>query len=132
VAPTGGPSYEPRGGSNKRKIEAFLPVRVVEFQIPPELAAGRTPRLRHHPRRRSPRRQERSPTSARSTAPSRGYGTGLITGVDLGKTSDDGDERRIYYRLTRLGIEGRAGGSGAAAALTRAAQLGGLLSEVVS
>ena len=57
---------------------------------------------------------------------------GLITGVDSGKIADDVDERRIYYKLTALGLKVARAEAARLAALTRAAQLGGLLSEVVS
>jgi DNA-binding PadR family transcriptional regulator len=117
---------------DKRKIEAFLPVRVVEFQILLSLAAGE----RHGYgilRDAEARGDQKVPdvgTLYRALA--RMTEQGLITGVDPGKTSDEVDERRIYYRLTPLGLKVARAEAARLAALTRAAQLGGLLSEVVS
>jgi DNA-binding PadR family transcriptional regulator len=117
---------------DKRKIEAFLPVRVVEFQILLSLAAGE----RHGYgiiRDAEARGDKKVPdvgTLYRALA--RMTEQGLITGVDRGKVADAGDERRIYYRLTTLGLKVARAEAERLAALTRAAQLGGLLSEVVS
>ena len=117
---------------DKRKIEAFLPVRVVEFQILLSLAAGE----RHGYgilRDAEARGDKKVPdvgTLYRALA--RMTEQGLITGVDPGKTPDDVDERRIYYKLTALGLRVARAEAARLAALTRAAQLGGLLSEVVS
>jgi len=116
----------------KRRIEAFLPVRVVEFQIFLSLAAGE----RHGYgiiRDAEARGDKKVPdvgTLYRALA--RMTEQGLITGVDHGKVADAGDERRIYYRLTALGLKVARAEAARLAALTRAAQLGGLLSEVGS
>ena len=113
-----------------RKIDAFLPVRVVEFQILLSLAAGE----RHGYgiiRDAEARGDKKVPdvgTLYRALA--RMTEQGLITG---GKVADAGDdERRIYYKLTALGLKVARAEAERLAALTRAAQLGGLLSEVVS
>ena len=113
-----------------RKIDAFLPVRVVEFQILLSLAAGE----RHGYgiiRDAEARGDKKVPdvgTLYRALA--RMTDQGLITG---GKVADAGDdERRIYYKLTALGLKVARAEAARLAALTRAAQLGGLLSEVVS
>jgi DNA-binding PadR family transcriptional regulator len=117
---------------DKRKIEAFLPVRLVEFQILLSLAAGE----RHGYgiiRDAESRGEKKVPdvgTLYRALA--RMTEQGLITGVNSGTIADDVDERRIYYRLTALGLKVARAEAARLAALTRAAQLGGLLSEVVS
>ena len=117
---------------DKRRVDAFLPVRAVEFQILLSLASGE----RHGYgilRDAEVRGDKKVPdvgTLYRALA--RMTDQGLITGVDPGRTSDVVDERRIYYRLTPLGLKVARAEAARPAALTRAAQLGGLLSEVVS
>jgi DNA-binding PadR family transcriptional regulator len=117
---------------DKRRIDAFLPVRAVEFQILLSLAASE----RHGYgiiRDAETRGDKKVPdvgTLYRALA--RMTEQGLITGADRGKMADAGDERRIYYRLTPLGLKVARAEAARLAALTRAAQLGGLLSEVVS
>ena len=116
---------------DKRKIDAFLPLRVVEFQVLLSLASGE----RHGYgiiRDAEARGDKKVPdvgTLYRALA--RMTDQGLITSVDAGKIAD-GSERRIYYRLTPLGLKVARAEAARLAALTRAAQLGGLLSEVVS
>ena len=117
---------------DKRKIDAFLPLRVVEFQVLLSLASGE----RHGYgiiRDAEARGDKKVPdvgTLYRALA--RMTDQGLITSVDAGKIADGSDERRIYYRLTPLGLKLARAEAARLAALTRAAQLGGLLSEVVS
>jgi DNA-binding PadR family transcriptional regulator len=117
---------------DRRRIEAFLPVRVVEFQILLSLASGE----RHGYgiiRDAEARGDKKVPdvgTLYRALA--RMTEQGLITSVDSGKIADEVDERRIYYKLTPLGLKVARAEAERLAALTRAAQLGGLLSEVVS
>ena len=82
-------------GRDKPRIDAFLPVRVVEFQILLSLAAGE----RHGYgiiRDAEARGDKKVPdvgTLYRALA--RMTEQGLITGVDSGKSADDVDERRI-------------------------------------
>jgi DNA-binding PadR family transcriptional regulator len=118
---------------DKRQIDAFLPVRVVEFQILLSLATSE----RHGYgiiRDAEARGDNKVPdvgTLYRALA--RMTEQGLITDVDRGKVADAGDdERRIYYKLTALGLKVARAEASRLAALTRAAQLGGLLSEVLS
>ena len=118
-------------GRDTPRIDAFLPVRVVEFQVLLSLAAGE----RHGYgiiRDAEARGDKRVPdvgTLYRALA--RMTEQGLIAGVD-GKLADSDDERRIYYRLTPLGLKVARAEAARLAGLTRAARLGGLLSEVVS
>jgi DNA-binding PadR family transcriptional regulator len=119
-------------GRDTPRIDAFLPVRAVEFQILLSLATGE----RHGYgiiRDAEARGDKKVPdvgTLYRALA--RMTEQGLITGVDRGKIAEDVDERRIYYKLTALGLKVARAEAARLAALTRAAQLGGLLSEVVS
>jgi DNA-binding PadR family transcriptional regulator len=115
----------------RQRIDAFLPVRIVEFQILLSLASGE----RHGYgiiRDAEARGDKKVPdvgTLYRALA--RMTDQGLIASVE-GKPSDSEDERRIYYRLTPLGLKVARAEAERLAALTRAARLGGLLSEVVS
>jgi DNA-binding PadR family transcriptional regulator len=112
-----------------RRVEAFLPVRAVEFQILLSLASGE----RHGYgiiRDAETRGDKKVPdvgTLYRALA--RMTEQGLIVSADRGKMADAGDERRIYYRLTPLGLKVARAEAMRLAALTRAAQSGGLLSE---
>jgi len=130
-SPWGYGGQEPAMDRDKRRIDAFLPVRIVEFQILLSLASGE----RHGYgiiRDAEARGDKKVPdvgTLYRALA--RMTDQGLIASVD-GKLADSDDERRIYYRLTPLGLKVARAEAERLAALTRAARLGGLLSEVVS
>ena len=90
---------------DKRRIDAFLPVRAVEFQILLSLASGE----RHGYgilRDAEARGDKKVPdvgTLYRALA--RMTEQGVITSVDPGKTPDEVDERRMYYRLRPLGLK---------------------------
>ena len=118
-------------GTDRPRLDAHLPLRRVEFHILLSLAAGE----RHGYgiiRDAEARGDKKVPdvgTLYRALA--RMTDQGLIASVD-GKQADSDDERRIYYRLTPLGLKVARAEAERLAALTRAARLGGLLSEVVS
>ena len=112
-----------------RRLESFLPVRLVEFHILLSLAAG-----------------ERHGYGIIQDAEARDVGAvpdvgtlyralarmseqGLITAANRRRAPDAADERRNYYRITPLGLSVARAEAKRLATLTRAAQLGGLLPE---
>lgn len=117
------------GMDRERPVERFLPLRPVEFHVLLSLAAG-----------------ERHGYGMIQDAEARGgmivpdVGTvyralrrmeerGLIEASDRRRAPDAGDERRNYYRITRLGMRVARADARRLAALTRAARIGGLLQE---
>lgn len=113
-------------------VESFLPVRPVEFDVLLSLAAG-----------------ERHGYGIIQDAEARGAGAapdvgtlyralarmseqGLIEKAKRRSAPDAGDERRQYYRITPLGLGVARAEAQRLATLTRAAEVGGLLSERTS
>jgi DNA-binding PadR family transcriptional regulator len=113
---------------DRRRVDDFLPLRVIEFQILLSLAVGE----RHGYgiiRDAEARGDGKAPdvgTLYRALA--RMAEQGLITTANP-HASDPEAERRIYYRITALGLKVAKAEAVRLAALTRAAQLGGLLPE---
>ena len=113
---------------DRRRVDDFLPLRVIEFQILLTLAAGE----RHGYgiiRDAETRGDAKIPdvgTLYRALA--RMAEQGLITTANPpGRQIED--ERRIYYRITAFGLKVARAEAARLAALTRAAHLGGLLPE---
>ena len=113
----------------ERPLERFLPLRPVEFDILLSLAAG-----------------ERHGYGIIQDAEARGQlivpdvGTlyralrrmqdqRLIDAAEPPGSSEPGDERRNYYRITALGMRVARAEASRLAALLRAARVGGLLEE---
>jgi DNA-binding PadR family transcriptional regulator len=112
---------------DRRKPEAFLPLRPVEFHVLLSLAAGE----RHGYgmiQDADGRGEARVPdvgTLYRALA--RMLERGLISASDGRDAADTGDERRQYYRITPFGLKVARGEARRLASLTRAAMDGGLL-----
>lgn len=112
---------------DRRRPEAFLPLRPVEFHVLLSLAAGE----RHgygiiqDAEARGEARVPDVGTLYRALA--RMSERGLIATSDGGHAREGGDERRRYYRITPLGLRVARAEARRLASLTRAAVLGGLL-----
>ena len=112
---------------DRRKPEAFLPLRPVEFHVLLSLASGE----RHgygiiqDAELRGEARVPDVGTLYRALA--RMVERGLISPSDGAGTRDTGDERRHYYRLTPFGLSVARAEARRLASLTRAAMQGGLL-----
>ena len=112
---------------SRKQIEAFLPLRPVEFHILLSLAAGD----RHGYgiiQDMEGRGEAKVPdvgTLYRALA--RMSENGLITSAEPREAPDVGNERRHYYRITRFGLGVAQAEARRLAVLTQAARLGGLL-----
>ena len=115
------------GMDRERPIERFLPLRPVEFDVLLSLAAGE----RHVygiMQDAESRGQAMSPdVGTLYRALRRMQDQGLIDASERRPTGDGGDERRIYYRITALGLRVARAEAQRMAVLTRAAIVGGLL-----
>jgi DNA-binding PadR family transcriptional regulator len=114
---------------DRRRVEAFLPLRLVEFHILLSLAAGE-----RHGYGMIQDAIARGETSAPDVgtlyrALARMAEQGLIRAADRRKAPDADDERRNYYRITPLGSRVARAEAARLATLTRAAMVGGLLPE---
>ena len=111
---------------DRRRAEDFLPLRPVEFHVLLSLSVGE----RHGYgiiQDAESRGESRVPdvgTLYRALA--RMVERGLIA-ASAGPADEGGDERRNYYRITRLGLEVARSEARRMASLTRAAMAGGLL-----
>ncbi|MQA88702.1 MAG: PadR family transcriptional regulator [Gemmatimonas sp.] len=114
---------------NERPIKRFLPLRPVEFHILLSLAAGE----RHGYgiiQDAEARGQAMAPdVGTLYRALRRMQEQGLIAAAERRQAPDAGDERRNYYRITPRGRRVAQAEARRLEALTRAAQLGGLLEE---
>jgi DNA-binding PadR family transcriptional regulator len=111
-----------------RKIETLLPLRPVEFQILLSLVEGESHGYAMMQSARD--RGEAAPdvgTLYRALA--RMADRGLIEAAASPAPAEAGDERRIYYRLTNLGLRVAKAEARRLEALTRAARLGGLIEK---
>lgn len=112
-----------------RTIERFLPLRPVEFHVLLSLAAG----VRHGYgiiQDAEARGEAMVPdvwTLYRALR--RMQDQGLIRPATAGEAPDSGEERRIYYALTPLGLRMARAEAARMVSLTRAARLEGLLEE---
>ena len=109
-----------------RRVEALLPLRPVEFQILLSLAGGE--RHGYGMMQDAQERGEAVPdvgTLYRALA--RMVDRGMIAESGTRRDTEADDERRIYYRITDLGLRVAKAEARRHEALTRAARLGGLL-----
>ena len=113
-------------GTDRDRVDAYLPLRPVEFHILLSLAAGE----RHgygiiqDIEARDDFAVPDVGTMYRALA--RMVESGLI---DTGRSTGSGDERRNNYRLTNLGLRVAKAEALRLHALTRAAPIGGLLDK---
>ena len=113
-------------GTDRDRVDAYLPLRPVEFHILLSLAAGE----RHgygiiqDIEARDDFAVPDVGTMYRALA--RMVESGLI---DTGRSTGSGDERRNNYRLTSLGLRVAKAEALRLQALTRAARIGGLLDK---
>lgn len=111
----------------RRKPEAFLPLRPVEFHVLLSLASGE----RHgygiiqDTETRGEARVPDVGTLYRALA--RMSDQGLIAASDGRGVADSGNERRQYYRITSLGLSVARAEARRLVSLARAAMAGGLL-----
>jgi len=110
---------------DRRTAASYLPLRPVEFHVLLSLAAGE--RHGYGIIQDAEARGERIDVGTLYRALARMTEQGLIERAASGP--DEGDDRRQYYRLTRLGLEVARAEASRLAVLTRAARLGGLLPE---
>jgi DNA-binding PadR family transcriptional regulator len=113
-------------GTDRDRIEAYLPLRPVEFHVLLSLAAGE-----RHGYGIIDDIEERDDLSVPDVgtmyrALARMVESGLIKATG---TTDPGDERRNYYGITSLGLRVAKAEAQRLQALTRAARLGGLLQK---
>ena len=109
-----------------RRAETLLPLRPVEFHILLSLAGGE--RHGYGIMQDVRERGEAVPdvgTMYRALA--RMLDQGLIEAADSPASSEGGDERRNYYRITSVGMRVAKAEARRLEALTRQARLGGLL-----
>jgi DNA-binding PadR family transcriptional regulator len=119
-------------GMDRDRIEAYLPLRPVEFHILLSLAAG----ARHGYgiiQDAEARGEVAAPdvgTLYRALA--RMQERRLIRPASQRPAADAGDERRHYYSMTDLGLRVARAEARRLESLTRAARLGGLLPEAAT
>jgi DNA-binding PadR family transcriptional regulator len=116
------------GMDRDRKVEMLLPLRPVEFQILLSLAEGES--HGYAIMQGAKDRGEAAPdvgTLYRALA--RMVDQGLIEAAGSPAAAEPGDERRIYYRLTSVGLRVAKAEARRLEALTRAARIGGLLEK---
>ena len=113
-------------------IDRFLPLRPVEFHILLSLAAGE--RHGYGMIQDAEARGERVLPDVGTIyrALRRMQDRGLLEEADARSAGDAEDERRIYYRITALGLRVARAEAGRMEALTRAARIGGLLEQPTS
>lgn len=111
----------------ERPIERLLPLRPVEFEVLLTLAAGE--RHGYGIIQDAEARGHAAPLDVGTLyrALRRMQDAGLIDAAERRNTSDTGDERRNYYRITPRGLKVARAEARRLAALTRAAMVGGLL-----
>ena len=114
---------------DRDRIDAFLPLRPVEFHILLSLAAGE-----RHGYGIILDIQARGETAAPDVgtmyrALARMAENGLIAAAARRPAADAGDERRNYYRITEAGVRVAKAEVRRLEALMRAARIGGLLGK---
>ena len=114
---------------DRRRPESFLPLRLVEFHILLSLSVGESHGygIIQDAEARGVGAAPDIGTLYRALA--RMSDQGLVIAADAPRAADKHDERRNYYRITPVGLRVARAEAKRLAALTRAAQLGGLLSE---
>jgi DNA-binding PadR family transcriptional regulator len=113
---------------DRERIDAYLPLRPVEFHILLSLASGE-----RHGYGIVQDIEARDDTSVPDVgtmyrALARMMESGLI---EAGKTTDPRDERRNYYRITDRGLRVAKAEARRLHALSRAARIGGLLGKEI-
>jgi DNA-binding PadR family transcriptional regulator len=117
-----------RNELDRARIENLLPLRPVEFHVLLSLADG--DRHGYGIMQDARERGEAVPdigTLYRALA--RMVDQGWIESADSPPSTDSGDERRNYYRITEFGLRVAKAEARRLAALTRAARIGGLLQK---
>ena len=116
-------------GIDRRRLDAYLPLRRVEFHILLSLAAGE--RHGYGIIRDIEARGETSVPDVGTMyrALARMVDTGLIEATPRRPAPDADDERRNYYRITSAGLGVARAEARRLSALMRAARLGGLLAK---
>ena len=116
-------------GTDRDRIETYLPLRSVEFHILLSLAAGERHGygIIHDIEERDNSAVPDVGTMYRALV--RMVESGLI---ELTGRTDPGDERRNYYRITPRGLRVAKAEAQRLHALMRAARLGGLLEKKVT
>jgi DNA-binding PadR family transcriptional regulator len=114
---------------DRRRPEAALPLRPVEFHVLLSLSAGQ--RHGYGIIQDAEARGEASPPDVGTLyrALARMTDQGLIEAADRREAPDASDERRNYYRITEWGTRVARAEARRLEALTRAARLGGLLEQ---
>ena len=112
---------------DRRTVDSYLPIRPVEFHIMLSLAAGE-----RHGYGIIQDIQERGEASVPDVgtmyrALARMVDAGLIEASDRRPAPDADDERRNYYRITKVGLQLARAEAQRLEALMRAARQGGLL-----
>src|SRR5687768_8755065 len=113
--------------TDRDRIDVYLPLRPVEFEVLLSLAAGE--RHGYGIIQDAEARGNSAPLDVGTLyrALLRMQDTGLIGAAERRNTSESDDERRNYYRITPRGLKVARAEARRLAALTRAAMVGGLL-----
>jgi DNA-binding PadR family transcriptional regulator len=116
-------------GTDRDRIDAFLPLRPVEFHILLSLAAGE--RHGYGIIQDIEARGEASVPDVGTMyrALARMADAELIEAAPTPRGADAAEERRIYYRITNRGLKVAQAEARRLDALTRAARVGGLLEK---
>ena len=114
-------------GTDRDRLDAFLPLRPVEFHILLSLAAGE--RHGYGIIQDIEARAEASVPDVGTMyrALARMADSGLIAAAPAPRAADAAEERRIYYRITDRGLRVAKAEARRLDSLTRAARVGGLL-----
>lgn len=111
----------------ERPVDAYLPLRPVEFQVLLSLAGGERHGYGIIQDAEAVGKANVPDVGTLYRALRRMQDQGLIGASARRPAADAGDERRNYYRVTALGLRVARAEARRLDALTRAARLGGLL-----
>jgi DNA-binding PadR family transcriptional regulator len=111
----------------RRRPEAWLPLRPVEFHILLSLSAGE--RHGYGMIQEAEARGETNPPDVGTLYRARMTDQGLIAPSARRQAADAADERRNYYRITAQGSQVARAEARRLEALTQAARMGGLLEQ---
>jgi len=117
------------GMDRERPVDRFLPLRPVEFHVLLSLAAGERHGYGIIQDAEARGEPDVPDVGTLYRALRRMQDQGLIDAADRREAPDAGDERRNYYHITPLGMRVARAEARRLEALTRAARLGGLLTE---
>jgi DNA-binding PadR family transcriptional regulator len=114
-------------GMDRERIEAYLPLRPVEFHILLSLASGE-----RHGYGIIQDIEERDDSAVPDVGTMYRALARMVESVliEAARSTDSGDERRIYYRITDRGLRVAKAEAWRLHALTRAARVGGLLDKL--